>query len=113
MGGLLYPTLYQVNTRVWLTELSAQLGRAATLDDIPDTELARLAKLGFDWLWLLSVWQTGEAGMRVSRNQPEWRKEFQHTLPDLCDDDIPGSGFAIAGYTVHKNLGGDAALGRL
>jgi hypothetical protein len=31
----------------------------------------------------------------------------------LCDEDIPGSGFAITGYTVHGNLGGDAALARL
>ena len=30
-----YPSLYQINTRVWLTELSEQLGRQATLDDIP------------------------------------------------------------------------------
>ncbi len=113
MDALLYPALYQVNTRVWLTELSTKLGRAATLDDIPDAELARLAKLGFDWLWFLSVWQTGEAGKRVSRTHPEWRKEFQHTLVDLCEDDIPGSGFAIAGYTVPKSLGGEAALARL
>ena len=43
-----YPTLYQINTRVWLTELSRQLGRHATLDDIPDAELDRIAKMGFD-----------------------------------------------------------------
>ncbi|MFI5387437.1 MAG: hypothetical protein ACHQ50_15120, partial [Fimbriimonadales bacterium] len=34
-------------------------------------------------------------------------------LPDLREDDIAGSGFAITGYTVHKNLGGAAALARL
>ena len=28
-----YPALYQINTRVWLTELSRPLGRRATLDD--------------------------------------------------------------------------------
>jgi glycosidase len=107
------PSLYQVNTRVWLTELSQRLGRTATLDDIPDTELDRLAQLGFDWVWLLSVWQTGLAAQQVSRSNPEWRKEFQETLPDLTEDDIPGSGFAITGYTVHSHLGGDAALARL
>ena len=37
------PSLYQINTRVWLTELSRALGRPATLDDIPDAELDRLA----------------------------------------------------------------------
>jgi hypothetical protein len=111
--GPRYPSLYQVNTRVWLTELSRTLGRPATLDDIPDGELDRLAAIGFDWIWLLSVWRTGPAGQRVSRTNPEWRREFEATLPDLREEDIAGSGFAIAGYVVAEPLGGDAALGRL
>jgi glycosidase len=108
-----YPSLYQINTRVWLTELSRKLSKAATLDDIPDAELDRLAEMGFDWIWFLSVWQTGAAGQRVSRSNPEWRREFQETLPDLRDEDILGSGFAITGYTAHASLCGDAGLARL
>jgi hypothetical protein len=88
---------------VWLTELCRALGRPATLDDIPDAALDRLAEQGFDWVWFLSVWQTGLAGQQVSRRNPEWRKEFQDTLPDLQEDDIAGSGFAITGYTVHRH----------
>src|SRR5262249_20275340 len=42
-----------------------------------------------------------------------WRRGFEETLPDLRDEDIAGSGFAITGYTVHPALGGDAALARL
>jgi hypothetical protein len=113
MPPVRYPSLYQINTRVWLTELSRTLGRRATLDDIPDAELDQLAERGFDWVWFLSVWQTGLAAQGVSRSNPEWRREFQETLPDLREDDIAGSGFAITGYTVHKALGGDAALARL
>src|SRR6516225_11534518 len=94
-----YPSLYQINTRVWLTELSQKLGRRATLDDIPDAELDHLAEMGFDWIWFLSVWQTGSEAQEVSRSSPEWHREFQETLPDLRDDDIPGSGFAITSYT--------------
>ena len=109
----LYPSLFQINTRVWLTELSRQLARPATLDDIPDTELDRLAHLGLDWIWMLSVWQTGPEGQRVSRSNPEWLREFEETLPDLREEDIAGSGFAITGYTTHHSLGGDAALARL
>lgn len=109
----LYPSLYQINTRVWLTALSRQLVRPAKLDDIPDAELDRVAAMGFDWVWLLSVWQTGKASRQVSLTNPEWRKEFHETLPDLADADIPGSGFAISGYTVRESLGGDAALARL
>ena len=108
-----YPSLYQINTRVWLTELSRTLGRAATLDDVPDGALDRLAEQGFDWIWFLSVWQTGLAGQRVSRANAEWRREFHETLPDLREEDIAGSGFAITGYTVHADLGGDPALARL
>lgn len=108
-----YPALYQINTRVWLTALSRPLGRPATLDDIADAELDRLAEMGFDWLWLLSVWQTGEAAQRISRSDPSWRREFEQTLPDLREEDIAGSGFAITDYRVHRALGGDAALARL
>src|SRR5512136_598860 len=108
-----YPALYQINTRVWLTELSRHLHRPATLDDIPDAELDRLAERGFDWIWFLSVWQTGAVAQRISRENREWRREFEETLPDLREEDIPGSGFAIQNYTVHRDLGGDAALARL
>ena len=108
-----YPALYQINTRVWLTAIGRSLGRPATLDDIPDAELDRLAAMGFDWVWFLSVWRTGVAGQRVSRKNAEWRREFRETLPDLREDDIAGSGFAITGYVVHPDLGGDEPLARL
>jgi glycosidase len=108
-----YPLLYQINTRVWLADISRRLGRNATLDDIPDADLDRFESLGFDWIWFLSVWQTGPLAQQVSRANPLWQKEFRETLTDLTDDDIPGSGFAITGYTVHERLGGDAALARL
>jgi hypothetical protein len=108
-----YPSLYQINTRVWLTELSRELSKRATLDDIPDAELDRIKETGFDWIWFLSVWQTGPAAQAISRANPEWRRDFAATLPDLKDVDIAGSGFAIQNYTVHRDLGGDAALARL
>jgi hypothetical protein len=108
-----YPSCYEINTRVWLTEIGRTLGRGKTLDDIPDDRLDHLAEMGFDWVWFLSVWQTGPAGRAISRGNPEWRREFQQELPDLQEQDIVGSGFAITGYTAHVDLGGDAALARL
>jgi hypothetical protein len=32
--------------------------------------------MGFDWVWFLSVWQTGLAAQKVSRTNAEWRNEF-------------------------------------
>jgi hypothetical protein len=108
-----YLSLYQINTRVWLTELSRNLGRPATLDDVPDADLDHWRDRGFNWIWFLSVWLTGEKSRHVSRTEPGWRKEFSETLTDLKEEDIGGSGFAIAGYTVHPDLGGETALARL
>src|SRR5215203_104637 len=108
-----YPSLYQINTRVWITDIASRIGRPATLDDIPDNELDRLAEVGFDWIWFLSVWCTGEVAQKTSRSNPEWRHDFEDTLADLQEKDIGGSGFAITGYKVNPDLGGDDALKRL
>ena len=48
MKKIKYPSLYQLNTRVWLTELGEALGRKATLDDVPDQALDQFAEMGFD-----------------------------------------------------------------
>jgi len=108
-----HPSLYQLHWRVWLTDLSQGLGRTATLDDIPDAEFDRLAGMGFDWIWLLSVWQTAPVAQQISRTNGEWRHKFQVALPDLHEEDVAGSGFAITRYIVHEGLGGDEALARL
>jgi glycosidase len=105
--------LFQINTRVRLSELSAVLGRPATLDDISDAELDRLAGDGFDLVWFLGVWQTGEAARRVSASNPEWLAEYQRVLPDFQESDVSGSCFAIRDYHVHVDFGGDQALARL
>jgi glycosidase len=55
----------------------------------------------------------GPGGAAGVTQQCRWRREFQDTLPDLKEEDIRGSGFAIQGYTVHRDLGGTAALARL
>jgi hypothetical protein len=107
------PALYQVNTRVLLTDLSRSLNRPATLDDIPDRELDRLARDGFEWVWFLGVWQTGSAGRKVSLENAGWRREFEQLLPDFSDKDVCGSCFAIQSYTVHSDIGGNSALERL
>jgi hypothetical protein len=107
-----YPSLYQINTRVWLQRLSRAAGRRLTLAEIDDATIDGWADKGFDWIWLLSVWQTGAAGRAISRSDPELRRSYVAALPDLVEDDIRGSGFAITSYTVGEALGGEAALAR-
>ena len=104
-----YPSLIELNTRVLLNEV----GPRATLDDLPDALPDRLASQGFDWVWLLGVWQTGPAGRQVSREKEEWRRAYAEALPGFTEDDVCGSPFAVHAYTVHEDFGGDAALARL
>ncbi len=108
-----YPLLFQVNTRVRLSELSAALGRPATLDDITDAEIDQLAADGFDLVWFLGVWQTGVAARQVSATNPEWLAEYRRVLPDFQEADVAGSCFAVRDYHVHTDFGGDEALARL
>jgi Alpha amylase, catalytic domain len=105
-----YPSLYQLNTRLWLRRLSRECGKQITTAEIDDATIDGFAQRGFDWIWLLSVWRTGPAGRAISRSKPEWRAEFGALLPDLDEDDICGSGFAITAYTVSDEIGGDEAL---
>jgi hypothetical protein len=104
-----FPLLYQINARTHVTGL----GPTATLDDVADATLDRLEASGVDWLYLLGVWQTGAAGRAVSLATPAIRQDCVAALPDLTDDDICGSCFAVTGYRVHEQLGGDKALARL
>jgi hypothetical protein len=97
-----YPLLYEVYTRAHLTALGRALGRSATLDDIRDSDLDRWAERGFDWVWMLGMWQTGTASRAVSRSRPDWRREFARALPDLSEDDICGSCFAVRLYACGR-----------
>jgi glycosidase len=107
------PLLYQVNTRVLLFERGVEIGRPATLDDLPDALLDDVAARGFDWVWMLGVWQTGEAARAVSASNAAWLADYHDALPDVTPQDVTGSPFAIVDYGVHRDFGGDEALARL
>src|SRR5687768_757372 len=106
-GESMNPLLYQVNTRVLLFERGVEIGRPATLDDLPDAFLDDVAARGFDWVWMLGVWQTGEAARAVSASNAAWLTDYRVALPDFTPQDVTGSPFAIVDYGVHRDFGGD------
>ena len=113
MSSARYPSLFQVNTRVYLSELAGELGHRTTLDDVPDRQLDEWAKAGFDLIWALGVWQTGLTGQRISASIPGALEEYRRVLSDFCPEDVCGSCFAVQDYRVHEDFGGDEALARL
>jgi alpha amylase-like protein len=108
-----HPVLYEINTRVWVRELSTKAGKRLTLDTIPVEEVERIASLGFDAVWLMGVWTTGLAAIRLARTDPGLRADYRRALPDLTDGDVIGSPYAVSRYQVSADLGGPAALASL
>src|SRR5438105_6353646 len=108
-----YPTVYEINTWVWLNELGRARGRRVTLGDVPRSELERLAGYGFDAVWLMGVWERSPGARSISRTDPTLRAEYARILPDFTDEDISGSPYAIIAYRVDAALGGDEGLADL
>ena len=107
------PLLVQIHARLVLQVLGARLGRPATFDDIPDPDLDLLAGMGAQLLYLLGVWRLGEAAPAISRADPAVIAEARKVIPDATQADIAGSCFALVGYDVAPEFGGDEALARL
>jgi hypothetical protein len=107
------PLLYQINTRITLGELSAATRRQPTFDDIPDARLAELRAAGFEWIWLLGVWEPSAHGLEVARRHVDIRRGLLAELPDLQEEDIVCSPFSVRGYSPQAAWGGASALARL
>ncbi|HYG75494.1 MAG TPA: alpha-amylase family glycosyl hydrolase [Planctomycetota bacterium] len=108
-----YPLVYEINTRVWLAELSARYGRKLTLDLVPDSEIESIASKGFHAVWLMGVWTTGDEPLAIAREHTGLQQEYRKALPDFTPADVIGSPYAITTYQVSAALGGRAALARL
>ncbi len=108
-----FPLLHQVSTTLLLSRLTRRLGRTATLDDVDETVLDAVLPPSVDWLWMLGVWQTGDAARAISRGDQAVRRAADETLGTWSTGDITGSPFAITGYVVADRFGGEGALARL
>jgi hypothetical protein len=104
------PTIYEINTAVWLGDLSRRLERKVTLSNVPAEEWDRLTALRVDAVWLMGVWQRSPAGLAIARRNPELESSFHATLPDLRDADVIGSPYCVRGYQLESRFGGPTAL---
>ena len=104
------PTIYEINTAVWLGDLTRELNQAVDLSTVPAQEWDRLAALRVDAVWLMGVWQRSPAGLAIARGNSQLMASFSQTLPDLEPDDVIGSPYCVRDYTVDPRFGGPAAL---
>jgi hypothetical protein len=105
-----YPVLYEINTWIWLNELSRKYGRPITLATVPAEEWSLLSSFGFDALWLMGVWERSPAGIAIANRNPDLAADFRRALPDFRPEDNVGSPYCIRRYAVDEHLGGPAGL---
>ena len=105
-----YPTLYEINTWVWLSELSLKSGTAVDLGSVPGAEWDAIAKYGFDAVWLMGVWERSPAGIAIANQNMSLVADFRRALPDFTPEDNVGSPYCIRRYVVDAHLGGGEGL---
>ena len=92
---LLAKTVY-----VWLDQLSREYGRHLhTLDQVPDEELAQMARRGFNSLWLIGLWERSQASRRIKQL--------------MGNQDAAASAYSLYDYTIAQDLGGEGAYNNL
>ena len=105
-----YPTIYEINTWVWLAYLSEKAGTAVDLRSVPASEWNAIAKCGFDAVWLMGVWERSPAGIAIANRNAGLLADFRRALPDFRVQDNVGSPYCVRSYMVDQHLGGPEGL---
>ena len=104
------PSLYEINTWVWLTELSLKTGAPIDLSSVPSSEWDAIARFGFDAVWLMGVWERSPSGIAIANQNKNLLEDFRRALPDFRTQDNVGSPYCVKSYVVDKHLGGPEGL---
>lgn len=88
------------NSYVWLYQLSKEYNREIKrLDQIPDETLDKLARWGFNGLWLIGLWERSDASKRIKQ---------------LCGNpEAVASAYSLKNYSIAGDLGGEQAYENL
>ena len=78
-----YPSIFEINTWVWLDDLREKYGVFMELGSVPPAEWNAIAQLGFDAVWLMGVWERSPAGTAIANSNPALVNEFRRVLPDF------------------------------
>lgn len=105
-----YPTIYEINSWVWLSDLSEKYGAALNLGTVPAAEWDAIADYGFDAVWLMGVWERSPAGIAIANQNQNLLSDFRKALPDFELKDNVGSPYCVRRYMVDRHLGGPDGL---
>ena len=104
------PTIYEINTWAWLSELSARTGKSIDLGILPSSDWDAISSFGFDAAWLMGVWERSPAGIAIANQNANLLADFRRALPDFRPEDNVGSPYCVRQYAVDPHLGGPQGL---
>ncbi|GAA4019833.1 alpha-amylase [Streptomyces plumbiresistens] len=102
--------ILEINTLVWLRELSDRHGRRITLGEVPGEVWDGIALPGIDTVWLMGVWERSPAGLGIALRDETLMASFRAALPDVTEADLAGSPYCVRDYVVDASLGGPEGL---
>jgi hypothetical protein len=105
-----HPVIYEINTAVWLDELSRKAGRRLGLADVAAADWDAVTPPGIDAVWLMGVWERSPAGLAVALGDAGLQASFAEALPDVRREDVIGSPYCVRRYAADPAFGGPAGL---
>jgi len=105
-----YPTLYEINTWVWLNELTKKYGKNIDLSSVPSAEWDAISAYGFEGVWFMGVWERSPSGIAIANTNKGLLEDFRRALPDFTPEDNVGSPYCVRNYSVDPHLGGAKGL---
>lgn len=106
----LHQNLYEINTRVWLYNLTEKFGEIITLMKVPEEYWVEIISKGFDWVWLMGVWEHSVLSLEELQSHPGLIEEINQALPGWKMTDVIGSPYSIVKYDLNPLLGGQKDL---
>jgi len=105
-----HPHLYEINTWAWLEELSAKYSRRISLREVPPSEWDKIASLGFDFVWLMGVWERSPLGRKFFQTDAPSFSSFDQALPGWKLSQVVGSPYSVRQYQPDPRIGSWADL---
>jgi hypothetical protein len=101
-------TILEINTRVWLRQLGG--GTPISLSQVADEHFDLWQSRSVDAVWLMGIWTPSARSREIARAHEGLQKDYAEVLSDWKAEDITASPYAIVGYNVNPELGGEEGL---
>jgi MFS superfamily sulfate permease-like transporter len=86
-----HPVIYEINTCVWVDDLSRKHQRSVNLATVPPEEWDQIASGGFDAVWFMGVWERSPVGIEIYMQNQVLLEDFRRAIPGFVAEDNIGS----------------------